>query len=71
MQWHCSIRDAKPLQRWNEFVENGEIQGVSSSQGIVQDSYSVQIFLCLSCNFIFKIECKKHKRRLMLFEWFC
>lgn len=31
MRWHCFVRDAKHLQRWNEFVEHGEIQVVSCS----------------------------------------
>lgn len=34
-------------------------------QGLVQDSYRVQIFRCLNCNFIVRIENEKHRGRLI------
>jgi hypothetical protein len=32
------LLNAKRLQKWNEFVENGEIEVVLCSQGLVQGS---------------------------------
>lgn len=61
------LSNAKRLQKCNEFVENGEIHVVC----LVQDSYRVQIFRCLNCNFIVRIENKKHRRQLHLFGLFC